>query len=168
MGKPKLKIQESDSQLAKLRKAQKTLKFEKRVIALQQLKAEEKSRKKIVDYLGIGKRTLESWITIYLNEGIEELLTMKARRKESKFITKEIHEGLERRANDPENAFLGYWDAQRWVFEEYGVEINYHTLRYYMVSKFGTKVKSPRKSHVKKDKEAQASFLKTAPEAQTY
>jgi len=162
MGKTsQLKIKETLDQLNKLRKSQPNLKFEKRVIALERiLNVPTESREELAEYLGIAKRTLEGWLTTYSREGIAFLLSVKPRRKESKIITPEIHKALSKRVNDPEQAFLGYWDAQRWIENEYGVEIKYHWLRKYLISRFGTKVKSPRKSHVKKDKEAEASFLK--------
>ncbi len=164
-----LKIKESEEELNKLRKSQRSLKFEKRVIALQKIKGGESgTRQELSDYLGIGKRTLEGWLTSYSREGIEQFLTVKPRRKGSKIITSEIHEGLKQRVNDPHQSFLGYWDAQQWVEQQYGVHVKYHWLRKYLINRFGTKVKSPRKSHVKKDQKAQDSFLKTTQENETY
>ena len=166
MGKSsKLLINESYDELAKLRKSQKTLQFEKKVMVLQEVKKCDKTRQQIADLLGIGKRTLESWLTVYSRQGIEELLRVKPRRLGSSVLTKEILDGLEKRVNDVNKPFLGYWDAQKWIKKEYGVDVNYHTMRYHLVNSFGTKVKSPRKSHVKKDKEAQVSFLKTTTNA---
>ncbi len=41
-------------------------------------------------------------------------------------------------------------------------EINYHTLRSFMITNFDTKLKQPRKSHYKKDEEAFEAFKKTS------
>ena len=60
------------------------------------------------------------------------------------------------------NPLLGYQDAQRWVLENFATDINYHTLRDYMKKHFNTKLKVPRKSHIKKDEQAEENFLKTA------
>ena len=54
-----------------------------------------------------------------------------------------------------------YWDAQKWVFDKYGVEIKYQRIREYLIQHFGTKLKVPRKSHYRKDVEAEKAFLKT-------
>lgn len=86
---------------------------------------------------------------------------------ESKIISQEIHLGLEKRANDPHNPFLGYWDAQDWVKKEYGVEIKYQRIREYLIQHFLTKTKSPQKSHIKKDKQAEEAFLKTPKHVRT-
>jgi len=89
------------------------------------------------------------------------MLLDKPKNKRSKIITTEIHQGLEQRAKDPQNPFRGYWDAQNWVKREYGVEIKYQRIREYLIKHFKTKTKSPRKSHIKKDKQAEEAFLKT-------
>lgn len=81
--------------------------------------------------------------------------------KKSKIITPEIHKGLEERLNSSEKGFLGYWEAQQWVSNQHGVQVKYHWLRQYLIKHFKTKLKSPRKSHYKKDYQAVDAFLKT-------
>lgn len=58
---------------------------------------------------------------------------------------------------------MGYWDAQQWILGEYGVEVNYQRVREYLIKHFGTKVKRPRKSHIDKDPNGEATFFKTTP-----
>jgi transposase len=55
----------------------------------------------------------------------------------------------------------GLSNAQDWVKKEFGVEIKYQRIREYLIQHFRTKTKSPRKSHIKKDKQAEEAFLKT-------
>ncbi len=76
-------------------------------------------------------------------------------------MTPEIHKALEQRLNSSDNGFLGYWDARQWINQNHGVNIKYHWLRKYLVTHFKTKLKSPRKSHYKKDVGAEKAFLKT-------
>ncbi|NQX86320.1 MAG: transposase [Flavobacteriaceae bacterium] len=109
---------------------------------------------------GISLRTQERWIERYISVGIEGLLTDKPNLKRSKIITDQIHQGLSERVNYSENSFLGYWDAKQWVLSEYGVEIAYHWIRAYLIKHFKTKLKSPRKSHYKKEPEAEEAYLK--------
>ena len=89
------------------------------------------------------------------------MISDKLKNKQSKIITSEIHLGLSQRVNDPLNPFLGYWDAQIWVNETYGIDIKYQRIREYLKQHFKTKLKSPRKSHYKKNVEAEKAFLKT-------
>lgn len=158
-----LKIKESDKELEVLRLRQTRLAYEKRVIALQRIKSgKRETRQALADFLGIKKRRLEGWLTTYRREGIADLLAVKPRRKGSSFISPEIEKELEEILNDPKKGFSSYKAAQHWVKEKHGVNIEYTTLRHYLIRQFKTKIKSPRKTHVKKSVEAVASFLKNS------
>lgn len=157
-----LDIKESDSELKKLFSKQKTLKGEKRIKSLLAIKTQKfETRQELADSLGIHIRTLERWIVSYKDGGVDMLLAVMPKNKTSKIITAEIHEGLSRRVYDPNNPFLGYWDAQDWVKQKYGVAVKYQRIREYLIQHFKTKPKTPRKSHYKKDEEAEKAFLKT-------
>jgi len=67
---------------------------------------------------------------------------------------------LFKKLNDSFEGFSSYVDTVAWVKEIYGVNYPYTTLRDYMFAIFGTKIKQPRKSHIKKKPESQADFLK--------
>ena len=97
-------------------------------------------------------------MTQYRRFGIEGFLLKTTRNRKSIKITFEIHKGLSEKVKDSKNPLLGYNDAQRWVQENFNVEINYHTLRDYLKKHF----KTPRKSHINKDEKAAVNFLKTA------
>jgi transposase len=158
-----LDITESVLELKKLLLKQKTLKTEKRLkslIAIQSGKFE--TRQAIADYLGVHIRTLERWLTNYKSGGIFNMLKDKPKNITSRIITPDIHQGLSQRVNDPHNPFLGYWDAQNWVKAQYGVDVKYQRIREYLIQHFKTKLKTPRKSHYKKDEDAEKAFLKTA------
>lgn len=161
--KAKLEIKESLSDLKKLKARQESLQGQKRVLALIHIKTGKfATRMELAAGLGVHIRTLERWLKDYKKNGITEMVADKPRPKPSKLITAEIHQGLAQRVYDPSKPFLGYWEAQQWVQEEYGTRINYHWLRAYMIKYFETKVKRPRKVHAKKDEQAGEAFLKTA------
>lgn len=160
--KADLAIKEQVPELKEILTRQSSLKGEKRIKCLLYIKScKFGTRKELANYLGIHIRTLERWVDQYKSGGLNEMLTDKPKDKPSKIITAEIHQGLEQRVNDPHNPFLGYWDAQNWVRQEYGVDVKYQRIREYLIQHFKTKLKSPRKSHVKKDKQAEEAFLKT-------
>jgi transposase len=157
-----LEIKESLTELKNLASKQQTLKGEKRVKSLIYIKMNKfKTRQEVSDFLGIHIRTLERWISNYKSTGIDQMICDKPKNKQSKIITPEIHQGLSLRVNNPHNPFLGYWDAQHWVKQEYGVDVKYQRIREYLIQHFKTKPKTPRKSHYKKDVEAEKAFLKT-------
>ena len=58
--------------------------------------------------------------------------------------------------------YKGYNNAVLWIQQEFGYEIKYHTVRSFMIRNFGSKLKTPRKSHYKKDEVAFDTFKKTS------
>jgi len=155
-------IKEDFKELESLRKRQTSLGKQKRIISLQRiLESKDKTRQELANYLGVNRKTLRRWLLEYEQGGIETLLQVRPRRTGSRIITQQIHIGLESRLTDAKNSFLGYWDAQRWIETEYGVKVKYQRVREYLIKHFETKVKRPRKSHVKKDERAVALFKNT-------
>lgn len=112
--------------------------------------------------LDISVTTLRRWLNKYRSEGISNFLKKETRNRPYTIITPEIHEGLKKRLHDPDNSFNGFWDAQNWVEETYGVKVKYKSLWSHITHKLNGSLKTPRKSNVKKDKEAEAEFLKTS------
>lgn len=158
-----LEIKETEQELRKLISKQKKDKNKNRLRSLLYIKQKKyDTRQELSDALGYHIRTMEKWLAIYKKDGLKAMLLPNTVVRESKIITKKIHEGLSDRLNDPEKGFRSYVEAQQWVKDEFEVEIKYHWLRKYMVEKFKTKIKSPRKSHVNKDEQAIEAFLKTA------
>jgi transposase len=121
-----------------------------------------KTRNELAAYLNISLRTQQRWTKKYVALGIKGLLTDQPKIIKSRIITSEIHQGLKERVNSSTAPFLGYWDAQSWVYEQYGVNVKYHLLRHYLIQHFKTKLKTPRTSHYKKEDEAEKAFLKTS------
>jgi transposase len=157
--KATLSIDHSLEELNQIRLSQTKLPYQKKVIALIRiLTNSDNTRQDLANYLGVHIRTLERWITNYRSGGIDELMSVVPRRKGSDIITSEIHEGLKSRVNNPRKGFLGYWDAKNWIEQTYGVQVNYYTVRNYLIRHFETKIKSPRKSHVNKKEGSEALF----------
>jgi transposase len=105
-------------------------------------------------------------LTKYREQGIAFLLADEPKVRPSKIITPEIHDALKAKVNSSDSPFLGYWEAQQWVEDTFNVKIKYHWLRKYLITHFKTKLKSPRKSHYKKDEQAIEAFFKTAKHVQ--
>ena len=117
-----LEITESLLTLRKLLSKQKSLRSQQRIKCLIDIKTGRfDTRQELADYLSIHIRTMERWLLNYRAGGVVLMLSDKPKNKGSKIISNEIHKGLEQRVNDPNNPFLGYWDAQQWVVEKYGV-----------------------------------------------
>jgi len=104
---------------------------------------------------------MELWLKAYKEKGLEGILIgEKVKQKRTRCITQDIHDDLSERLNDPKKGFNSYIDALHWVQKNYDSNVKYQGLRNYMIEFFGTKILSPRKSHINKSPEAKADFLK--------
>jgi len=156
-------IKESLQELKNLRLKQPTLTKQKRLDCLISLKISKfKTRQELANHLRIHIRTQERWLKKYREHGIDSFITDEPKIRTSKIITPQIHDALETKVNSSDSPFLGYWEAQQWVEGTFNVQIKYHWLRKYLITHFKTKLKSPRKSHYKKDGQAIEAFFKTA------
>lgn len=163
MGKyAELTIQESIEDLTKLLKKQTKGKIILKLNCLIHIKRNSfKTRQDLCDFLGINKRTQERWINKYKHGGLANYLSPTTRNTTAYKIPENVREGLRKCVHDSDVGFSSYVQAQQWVKDQYGVELQYNTIRQFLINKFKTKIKQPRKSHIKKKIGAEEAFLKT-------
>jgi transposase len=160
--KSKLVVQESELELKKLISKQIKDKNKDRLKSLLFIKTNKFETRELLSlHLGYHIRTMEKWLAKYKEGGLKDMLIPNYLERKSNIVTSEMHKGLSNRVHDSENGFSSYVEAQNWVEQEFGVKMNYHWLREYMIKRFKTKIKQPRKSHVKKNEQAIEAFLKT-------
>lgn len=121
------------------------------------------TRQELADYLEIGVRTLFDWTQLYKTQSLDTYINSTSGGAHNNVIPSTVKAAIEDKLNNSEEPLQGYKDAVQWVSDNYGVNINYQTLRSFMINKFGTKLKQPRKSHYKKDEKAFEAFKKTSP-----
>ena len=157
-----IKVKEELEELKTLRNREKNHRLKTRIQSLILTKENKfKTREELAIHLGVGASSLFRWIKVYNKSGIEAMLKISNGGVRRKSITKEVHKGIEEKLKDSKNPLLGYFDAVQWVKEVYSIEYKYNTLRTYMIRNFKTKLKTPRKSHYKKDDQAFEAFKKT-------
>ena len=160
--KSKITVTETPQSLKNLLRSSVNHKIKLKIRSLILLQSGNFNRQKdIANHLGIGYSTIKSWYSDYSKNGIGLFLSIKEKGKPKSLISKEVHEALKLKLNTSEDPLLGYWDAVIWVKNCFQLDIKYATLRKYMITNFGSKLKSPRKAHYKKDKQATEAFLKT-------
>ncbi len=157
-------IKEGLNELKSFRNQEKNHRKKTRIQSL--ILTKEKKFKRRIDlaaHLGIGIASLNRWTKVYKESGLTAMLEISSGglRKHSEIEV--IHNELEVKLNDSSDPLLGYWDAVLWVRDNFGVDVKYNTLRTYLIRNFKTKLKSPRKSHYKKDEQAIEVFKKIAP-----
>jgi transposase len=155
-------VKEELEELKTLRNREKNHRLKTRIQSLILTKENKfRTREELAIHLGIGAKSLYRWTEVYKQFGLASMLKISNGGVRRKSITKEVHQGLEKKLQDSRNPLLGYLDAQQWVKETFSIEYKYNTLRTYMIRHFKTKLKTPRKSHYKKDEQALEAFKKT-------
>jgi len=160
--KSKIQIKESTSELKSLYKKEENFKIRQRILCLSLIKSQKiKKQEAIAIHIGVNYATVKRWLKQYREEGISSLLSIKSGGNKQSIITPSIHQSLSKKLNNPKNPLRGYWDVVIWLKENHNLDIEYHTVRSYLIRHFKTKIKSPRKSHYKKDESAIIAFKKT-------
>lgn len=120
------------------------------------------NKNELANQVGVNHNSIQKWRKKYLSAGIKGLLSDGRIGFKPSVISKEAHEQIRLKLNNPEGAFTSFKDLQHWVDVNFKKGINYNSLRHYVKRHFGAKLKVARKSHVKKDKEAVQTFKKTS------
>lgn len=156
-------IKETSEELDLLYRNSRSFKIKRRIKSLILTKINKfDNREELAQYLGINVKTLYVWTKTYQEEGLDAMLTMSGGGKRRDKIPDSIKKELEKKLNNSTSPLQGYTDSVDWVKTEFGLDINYHTLRSFMIVNFGTKLKQPRKSHYKKDEQAFEDFKKNS------
>jgi len=155
-------IKEDLKDLEKDFRASKNFKVRQRIQSLILLKEEKfKRQADLAAFIGVDHSSLKRWIKQYKTSGYTSLITLKSGGNYKGVVSESLHKALESKVNDSQDPLLGYWHAVAWVEENFNQDINYQTLRSYLIRHFQTKKKHPRKSHYKKDQQALEVFKKT-------
>ncbi|SHJ89089.1 Helix-turn-helix domain-containing protein [Arenibacter nanhaiticus] len=150
----KLEIEESLETMEKALITNNSFKVRQRIQSLILLKKDKfKRQADLAEFIGVGHSTLKTWIKQYKEYGFDSLTTIQSGGNYKGIIDEHLHKALKAKLNDSKDPFLGYWHAVDWVKEHHGQDINYQTLRAYMIRHFQTRKKHLRKSHHKKDEQ---------------
>lgn len=133
------------------------------LIELKKPGATDQSKRALATKLGLNHNSVTKWRKMYEEEGIESLLKDgRTGGFKPSVVTKEEHEKIKAILNDQSNGIVGYAELLKWVQKELHKEMKYITLLKYVQRHFGAKIKTARKSHVKKDEQAVEAFKKTS------
>ena len=157
-------VKESSKELKQLQKNQ-PLTIIKRLNMLIELKknrSEGISKRQLAKVIGVDPNSIQSWRTVYANEGIKGIISHGRIGFKPSLITKEEHKKIENKLKQPKNALRGYKELMQWIKDEFGKEIKYTTVVEYSKRHFGSKIKAARKSHILKDEGAMVAFKKTS------
>lgn len=123
------------------------------------------SKNSLAELVGVNHNSIQTWRTKYQKGGTSELLKDGRIGFKPSIIDKPSHRKIELKLNSETAAFSSYKQLHAWVEKNLISGVKYNSLRHYVKKHFGAKLKVPRKSHIKKDKEAVAAFKKTSGES---
>jgi transposase len=124
--------------------------------------SEHFSKTRLGELLGVSSSSVQIWRKLYEDGGIGLLLEDRRTGFKPSLISREEHEQIEMKLNNPTNGLRGYVELQDWIRVEFGKEVKYNTLLKYCGRNFGSKSKVARKSHIKKDLQAVEDLKKTS------
>jgi len=158
----KMEVKESKEALENYYQKCTTFKIRQRLRSLIYTKEQKFSTQQdLADFLDVDYATLKRWFKKYREHGLDSILKLYSGGNRKSVISDSLHKALDAKLHDSKAPLLGYWHAVDWVKQHHGQEINYQTLRGYLIRHFNSKKKHPRKSHYKKDDQALEVFKKT-------
>jgi len=156
-----LPIKEELEEIQNRRKSESNQRLKARLYYLELRKENKiKNQEELARYLNVSADSLHRWSKKYNEGGINGLLSLKSGKQKRNFLPSKTHELLKEKLKNLESPFLSYTHAVNWLTKKTGIKYKYTTLRSYMIREFGSKLKVPRKSHYKKDPEAELVFKK--------
>ncbi len=119
-----------------------------------------RTRKAIATTLHVERKTVERWLTQYVQEGLPALLRQHRHRCGKKpRIQGDALAQLQEQLTRPEG-FRGYQQICTWLHEHFGLNVPYKTVYHTVHDTLKARPKVPRKSNVKKDAAQEEAFKK--------
>jgi len=115
-------------------------------------------------FTGASSKSIQTWRTKYIADGLSALLEDKRGGNKLAAITPKVHQQLATRLNNPKEGFRSFIEIQQWLETQCGVAMQYHAVNKYVKRKFGASLKVSRKSHVHKSPASEAGFKKPCPQ----
>lgn len=112
----------------------------------------------IAKKLGRTEKTIRDWLKIYELNGFISLIEVKSGGNNTRTLSNEVLSLIEEKVTDSNTTITSYVELQHLIEEQTQEKITYGALYSHCRRKFTTKLKVARKSHYKKDANAEAFF----------
>jgi len=114
----------------------------------------------IAEKLGRTEKTVRAWLQDYSQNGLPGLLQVKSGGDNTRTICARMSALIEKKVTDPKTTITSYVELKLVLEDELKQDIRYGALYSHCRRKFKSKLKVARKSHHKKDENAEAFFKK--------
>jgi transposase len=124
------------------------------------------SRGQAATHLALHRNTVGAWLRQYRDGGLEALLTYKEAGAPAgqKTLPPAVFAQLKTRLATP-TGFTSYLEVQRWLRDEFALEVPYKTLHGMVHYQLKAKLKRPRPRHAKKTRPQRRPLSSSAPAA---
>ncbi len=107
------------------------------------------TRQQVANLLGISRNTVGHWLARYARGGLSGLLDIYIPPGKPVSLAPEVLASIEHALRQP-TGVASYEALRQWVEHTHHVRVKYKTLYTIVRTKFNTKLKVPRPSHIKK------------------
>jgi transposase len=114
----------------------------------------------IAKKLGRTEKTVRNWLNDYSKNGFSGLLQVRSGGNNTRTISDAMILSIEKKITDVKTTITSYVELKLLLEEELNQEIDYGALYSHCRRKYKSKLKVARKSHYKKDENAEAFFKK--------
>lgn len=116
----------------------------------------------IAQAVGKHRNTVQTWLSMYREGGIEGMLTLKKSPGGVRKIPQWAEDALAKRLADPAHGFSSYGEVQQWLAETLGIEAEYHAVYQMTRYRLKAKLKAVRPQNSKQNPEQREAFKKTS------
>lgn len=160
VGVTSIEVKESLNDLTQQLRQAETSSAKERLQVLYWLKQDNApSISAIAKAVGKHRNTLQSWLSIYREGGVEAMLEIKKSPGGVRVIPQWAEDALALRLQES-NGFESYGAVQQWLAETLGIEAEYHAVYQMTRYRLKAKLKVARPQNYKQDSEQRESFKK--------
>ena len=113
----------------------------------------------IAKAVGKHRNTLQAWLSMYREGGVEAMLEIKKSPGGVRVIPQWAENALAKRLQES-NGFQSYYAVQQWLAETLGIEAEYHAVYQMTRYRLKAKLKVARPQNSKQDSEQRENFKK--------
>lgn len=162
VGVTSIKVKESLEDLVERLRLADTGRDKERLQVLYWLKQENApSIRAIAQAVGKHRNTVQSWLSIYGEGGVDSMLAVKPYSGGVRKTPQWAEDALAKRLEDPDHGFVSYGEVQQWLAEMLGIEAEYHAVYQMTHYRLKAKLKVARPQNSKQNLEQREAFKKT-------
>ena len=115
----------------------------------------------IAQAVGKHRNTVQTWLSMYREGGVEAMLDVKKSTGRVRVIPQWAEEALAKRLQEAHHGFQSYGAVQQWLAQTLGVEAQYHAVYQMTRYRLQAKLKVARPQNCRQDPQQREAFKQT-------